>query len=171
MKLLLAPHADDECLFSCYVLLRHQPLVLLCFPGATRHGDRHTREAELASAMEVVGCEWQSLVDAPDLEEALTRYNPEQVWAPLPEPDGNTDHNYVGELAARLWPDRTIFYTTYSPAGRTVRSEPVEFEPEWPAIKRQALACYQSQQANPGTREHFVRPLGEYLVQREDADL
>ena len=40
-NLLLAPHADDETLFACYTLLRHRPLVLLCFPGAERRMVRY----------------------------------------------------------------------------------------------------------------------------------
>lgn len=169
MKILLAPHADDETLFSCWTLLRERPEVILCLPGAPRHGTRDVRLTEFAAAMAVVGCSWLSLVDI-DLEQALGKLQPTHVWAPLPEPGGNHDHNLVGALAAKLWPGRVTFYTTYA-AARTIRGERVGCEPSWPAIKREALACYRSQQSHPGTREHFVRPLDEYVVQWEDAEL
>jgi LmbE family N-acetylglucosaminyl deacetylase len=169
VKILLAPHADDETLFACATLLREHPTVILCLPGATRHGGREVRLAEFTAAMVIVGCPWISLIDT-DLEPALARLNPEHVWAPLPELDGNTDHNMVGELAARLWPGKVTFYTTYTKTARTTRGSRVDCEPSWPAIKRRALACYRSQQEHPGTREHFVRPLDEYVVQWEDAD-
>ena len=103
------------------------------------------------------------------LEEVLARFDAEHIYAPLPEPDGNDDHNLVGELAARLWPGRVEFFTTYTLAGRTTLGRPVSYEPTWPDLKRKALACYQSQQAIPGMRAHFVRPLDEYVVPWEDA--
>ena len=164
MKILLAPHADDEVLFACATLISERPYVILCLPGAPRHGSRATRIAEFAAAMEIVGCTWINLVDD-DLEVALSRLNPEHVWAPLPEADGNTDHNFVGELAARLWPGKVSFYTTYTSTGRTTLGELVSTDPSWVAIKRKALACYKSQQERPGTREHFDRPLDEYMVE------
>lgn len=169
MKILLAPHADDAELFACYTLLRERPEVILCLPGAPRHGAREVRVAEFAAAMAVLGCTWLSLLDI-GLEPGLARLNPDHVWAPLPEPGGNSDHNLVGGLAAGLWPGKVTFYTTYS-AARTTIGDRVECEPSWLALKRQALACYRSQQAHPGTREHFVRPLDEYVVQWEDADV
>jgi len=167
MKILLAPHADDETLFACYTLLREKPLVVLCLPGAPRHGSPEVRRGELAKAMALLGCSWISLAHLPDLEEALARFSPAHVFAPLPEDDGNREHNLVGELAARLWPGDVTFYTTYTSSSRTTLGYPVPAEPEWPELKRRALACYESQAANRGTREHFLRPLDEYLVSWE----
>jgi LmbE family N-acetylglucosaminyl deacetylase len=163
VKILLAPHADDETLFACFTLIRERPTVILCLPGAPRHGSLEERTAELAAAMEIVGCPWISLADT-EFELALGRLNPEHVWAPLPEPEGNDDHNLIGELAVRLWPDKTTFYTTYTPAARTTRGERVTYDSSWLAIKQEALACYTSQLSRRGTREHFERPLDEYLV-------
>lgn len=168
MKILLAPHADDETLFACWTLLRERPTVILCLPGAPRHGTPDVRLAEFAAAMAIVGCPWATLIDYGLA--GLEGLTADHVWAPLPELGGNGDHNMVGELAARLWPGKVTFYTTYT-AARTTRGDRVECEPSWLAIKRRALACYTSQQAHPGTREHFVRPLDEYVVQWEDAEL
>ncbi len=170
MKLLLAPHADDAELFACYTLLRERPNVVLCLPGAERHGSFDVRLAEFESAMAVIGCDWISIVDEPEpLEQVLTRFDAEHIYAPLPEPDGNDDHNLVGELAARLWPGKVTFYTTYTPGARTTRGERVPSDPSWLGLKRKALDCYRSQQAIPGIRAHFTRPFDEYLVPWEEA--
>lgn len=163
MKLLLSPHYDDETLFASYTLLRHHPLVVFCFAGSPRFGSRDTRIGEAKAAMSVLGCQWQEDEDG-DLGERLAGFSPETVWAPFPEPDGHHDHNRVGVLAARLWPDRTAFYTTYTTNGRSTAGVPVATEPGWADLKRLALACYESQSSNPATRPHFDRPLDEYVV-------
>ncbi len=170
MKILLTPHADDETLFACYTLLRERPNVVLCLPGAERHGALEVRLAEFEAAMATLGCSWISVADEPDsLEEVLTQLSADHVFAPLPEPDGNDDHNLIGELAARLWPGMVTFYTTYTPGARTTRGQAVPFDPSWRALKRKALDCYRSQQAIPGIRAHFTRPLDEYLVPWSEA--
>lgn len=171
MNVLLAPHADDETLFAAYTLLRHRPLVILCLQGAARHGDPDVRAAELADAMALLGCDWDDVSRAADLENVLSLYTwtADHVWAPLPEPGGNSGHNKVGELAAKLWPRRVTFYATYTNAGRTITGEPVQYEQWWPGLKRNAMACYRSQLAHPGTRPHFERPLDEYVVSGEAA--
>ncbi len=175
MKILLAPHADDETLFAAYTLLREKPLVVLCRTGAPRHGSFVTRLAEFAAAMEILDCPWFTIAhehaDEDDLLELdLRQFDPDHVYAPLPEPDGNDDHNLVGETAARLWPGQVTFYSTYTPGARTTQGEAVPFDPSWPALKRKALACYQSQQAIPGIRAHFNRPMDEYLVSWAEAE-
>ncbi len=165
MKILLAPHADDETLFAAYTLLREKPFVVLCFAGAPRHGEYLVRRAEFGAAMLTLGCDWGSLAGEPEpLEQALARFDPEHVWAPLPEENGNDDHNLVGEIAARLWPGKVTFYATYTPGARTTRGQLVPADPMWHTLKRKALDCYRSQQAIPGIRAHFTRPLDEYLV-------
>ncbi len=173
MKILLTPHADDETLFACYTLLREKPLVVLCLPGAERHGAFDVRLAEFVAAMAVIGCPWGNIADDDDperLERALERLNAEHVYAPLPEPDGNTDHNLVGEMAARLWPGNVTFYATYTADAKTTLGHEVAFDEGWPDLKRTALACYPSQQQNRLTRAHFHRPLDEYLVSWAEAE-
>ena len=172
MRIFLSPHPDDEALFGAYTLLRERPNVVLCLPGAERHGSFDVRLAEFAAAMAILGCDWVSIAEEQEpLEEVLARFDAEHIYAPLPEPDGNDDHNLVGDLAARLWPGRVEFFTTYTLAGRTTLGQPVPYEPAWPDLKREALSCYRSQYAIPGMRAHFARPLDEYLVAWENAEL
>lgn len=163
MKLLLAPHFDDETLFSAFVCLRERPLVLFCFDGAPRHGSFDVRRGEAQEATRILGCEALALRETPEtLEERLSVFDASHVWAPLPEEGGNSDHNLVGEIAGRLWPGRVTFYATYTESGRTTIGAPVPADPDWVALKREALACYQSQSANPATKSHFERGLDEY---------
>jgi len=162
VKLLLEPHPDDAVLFAAYTLLEHSPLVMVCYPGAPRHGSPETRLAETGAAMRLLGCDWLP-PPAGDLEATLALYDPERVWAPLPEPGGNSDHNTVGNLAVSLWPGKVTYYTTYTDDGRTT-GEPVEKRDGWEALKMRALACYRSQLEHSATRPHFERGLDEYVV-------
>ncbi len=170
MKLLLSPHPDDETLFAAYTLLEHQPLVIVCYPGAPRHGSPETRLAETGQAMRLLGCDWLPPPSG-DLEATLALYDPEHVWAPLPEPGGNSDHNTVGELAVELWPWKVTWYTTYTAEGRTTVGDRVETRDGWETLKLRALSCYQSQIKHSGTRPHFHRGLDEHVVEPRHAEV
>lgn len=136
---------------------------MFCFDGAPRHGSFAVRWKEALAATEILGCEAHALrADYTMLQAQLSGFDPEHVWAPLPEEGGNGDHNIVGEVAERLWPDRVSFYATYTSSGRSEIGYPVPAEPGWDTLKREALACYRSQSSNPQTRPHFERDLGEY---------
>ena len=163
MKLLLAPHMDDEALFAALICLRERPLVLFCFDGAPRHGSFEVRWAEAQAATRILGCEALALRETPEtLEERLSAFDPEHVWAPLPEEGGNAEHNIVGETAARLWGDRTSYYSTYTDSGRSTIGWPIPAKPDWVQVKRNALACYRSQIEHPATRPHFAAGFDEY---------
>lgn len=168
MKLLLAPHFDDEALFAAYVCLREHPTVVFCFDGAPRHGSFEVRSDEARVAMDVLGCDWVALRATPEsLADRLTDFaDVEHVWAPWPESGGNSEHNFVGDVAAGLWPDRVSFFTTYTDAGRTIQGERLLPEADWPVRKRAALACYRSQRLLAETRPHFKRGLDEYVIER-----
>ncbi len=167
MNLLLAPHPDDETLFAAYTLLEHKPLVLVCYPGAARHGAPERRLGELADAMRVLGCDWHS-PPLGDLATYLRGFDADHVWAPYPEDGGHSAHNRVGELAVELWPGRVTWYTTYTEEGRSTAGALVSPKDGWQELKVRALNCYASQIAHPGTRPHFKRGLEEYLVQPAD---
>jgi LmbE family N-acetylglucosaminyl deacetylase len=168
MKLLLAPHCDDETLFAAYTILRHRPLVIICYDGRPRYWPPDVREAESAAALAILGATYRHLHCDPDdrgaLELALRAYEPEAVWAPLPEQRGDSHHNRVGEVALALWPERLTYYTTYTDADRSIQGDRVPEEAGWPELKQQALGCYRSQIEHPGTRPHFERGLAEYVV-------
>ncbi len=166
MKLLLAPHFDDESLFAAYICLREQPDVLFCFDGAPRHGSFETRWAEARQATRHLGVTAVALRATPEtLADHLAAFDPEHVWAPWPEPGGNSEHNLVGDIASGLWPDRISYYTTYAESGRTTEGRQLDAEPGWAATKARALACYGSQLDNPGTRPHFERAFHEYVIE------
>jgi LmbE family N-acetylglucosaminyl deacetylase len=176
MTVFLSPHNDDETLFGAYTLLRYRPLVIVCFRSAGDWGPAAVREAETAAAMNVLDCQWQqwSHPDTPRIpdwtkveQSLLTLEEPGRVWAPAPEEDGHDQHNGIGELAARLWPDRVTWYTTYTRhGGRSDWGEPVPYEPHWPRLKQAALDCYESQARDPRTGKHFRRPLDEFYAPR-----
>ncbi len=163
MKLLLAPHPDDETLFATYTLLEHHPLVVFCYPGAPRHGTPEQRMTEAAAAMRILGCDFLPPPDG-DLEATLALYDPEHVWAPYPEPGGHSAHNRIGDLAVELWPGKVTWYTTYTTDGRSRNGDAVEPLDGWETLKLRALSCYQSQITNRGTAPHFHRGLEEYVV-------
>lgn len=164
--LLLAPHHDDETLFAAYACIAYRPTVVVCYPGALRHGGPATRQAETAAAMGVLGCRTTVAYDADTgLEEMVAAADDGAlVFAPLPEEGGHSDHNRVGELAASMFPGRVRFYTTYTAAGRSTCGDRVDVQPGWDDLKRKALACYPSQLRRRGTRVHFEQPLDEYVV-------
>lgn len=173
MKIFLSPHCDDESLFGAYTILRHRPQVLVCFNGrkAKHLADDHEREAETRAAMDILGAEVGFLrcrcvpADWDTLEQRLRHLDPEVVWAPLPEDDGQSGHNGVARLAIRLWPGRVAFYATYTGKGTKTRlAAPVPVEPGWAELKEQALACYQSQIDREGTRQHWEQGLDEYVI-------
>jgi len=165
VRLLLSPHFDDETLFAGLICIRERPLVLFCFDGAPRHGSFDVRWREAQEATRVLGCDALALREIYEtLEERLSVFDPEHVWASLPEEGGNADHNFVGEIAERLWPGRVSFYATYTDEGRSEVGYPVPADPEWVQRKREAMACYESQLAHPYTAPHFSAELAEYEV-------
>lgn len=159
----LAPHPDDEALFTAYTLLRHRPkvaVVLSCPPV-------EERAAESRQACELLGVEveqWEHDEAGPDWTAVggQIRRLKGRVWAPWPELDGHEHHNAVGILVEELIPRaRVTYYTTYTPKGRT-QGDPVETEPGWPDLKLRALGCYTTQRSRIAA--HLERGLDEYEV-------
>lgn len=174
MKLFISPHNDDEVLFGCFTILRERPMVLIVTDSARQAAKGITaaqRHTETRAAMDILGNIDVRFLRIPDnaLEETelrdrlnsfVRRYGPfEHVFAPAPEPDGNVDHNLIGNLE---WDIPTTRYLTYTKAGKSRSSKLVYFEKDWPAIKALALTCYVSQLREPSTQDHFLRDQYEY---------
>lgn len=175
MNILLAPHNDDEVLFASYTCLRHKPKVIVVlrsfieetWPGPTWR----EREAETQAATQILGCEYEQWTwpdSNPPWDEIrgqLARLQPDMVWAPLPEEDGHPHHNAVGEIARDLYPN-VDFYSTYVRTGptKTTTGTLVEPEPDWEALKRAAMGCYQTQANHPATHLPFdTWEIDEYI--------
>ncbi len=180
MRLLLAPHSDDETLFAAYVQLGEQPLVVVCLKGRrARHLPANgTREAESRASALLLGTEVafvDSPCDPPDwrrVELELERVDdPDHVYAPLPELDGAPQHNAVGNLAVGLYgPERVTFYATYTlHSGRSQVGAQVLELGGWRTRKLQALSCFRSQSSKADTAMHFHRDQAEYLTPAADA--
>jgi len=172
MKRLLSPHNDDAALFASFTILRERPLVVTvldshkqCTAGGPTMVQRR-REDE--AAMVVLGAPvmfWGASDAAPnwpDIEDQFRAFfnQPEMVYAPAPEPDGQSDHNAVGLMAGRIFKN-VKYYLTYTTAGKS-KGVPVNYEPGWAIKKLQALACYESQIRQRNQVEHFLREQGEY---------
>ena len=166
--LLIAPHADDECLFACYQLIRLKAKVLVCLDSGLN------RYLELEAAMDVLGREFRMLwVDEtkPDWTAVLKGIGEEArqagtVIGPAFEEGGHEHHNEVARLVGQLGHSHKIHYLTYrrghgrSTDGLVVKSTRAERD-----LKLAALQCYQSQWEDPATAPWF--PGGEYSTYLE----
>jgi LmbE family N-acetylglucosaminyl deacetylase len=162
VKILLAPHADDETLFACYTLLRERPLVILCLPGAPRHGSPEVRPRRWRYS-DVAGSASPTCPTSRKRSDDSARLTSSHRCRRPTETVNTTSLASSLRASGRA----VTFYTTYTSSSRTTLGYPVPAEPSWPELKRRALACYESQATNRGTREHFLRPLDEYLVSWE----
>lgn len=182
--LLLSPHnlGDDETLFASYLCLMYEPHVIVCLRSARMADPNYpggmpisaeTRELETAAAMEVLGCtweQWQILDNYPrgwerQLRAKLSTLDPDLIFAPAPELGGHQQHNVIGEMASKLFGDRTQHYLTYTSAGRSTDGVQVPHPPGWVDTKRQALSCYRSQAEHPATKHWFEQEdLREFIV-------
>jgi len=169
----LSPHNDDETLFGAFTILGDRPRVIVCFRSvvqAQQYGIPHAvREAETAEALRCLGLEgyeqWTISDAQPDwvrLHDQIAQIEASVIYAPLPEADGNAQHNRVGLMAAKLH-GKGLYYATYTTKGKSREGRRVVFEPRWPWLKMKALACYQSQATLPSTYDHFLRDQYEYL--------
>lgn len=175
----LSPHNDDAALFGAFTVLRHRPLVVTVLRSRVqeRYGiTAAERELEDAAAMKVLGAGgWQqwTFEDAdPNWSKVRAALrglgDVDLVFAPAIEDDGHGQHNRIGELADEVFgPDKVTHYLTYTRKnGKSTAGILVEAEPDWMALKLQALACYRSQVDNPkaGCAVHFYRDQQEYFA-------
>lgn len=192
-SLLLVPHCDDETLFASHIVMRYNPDVKVVYLPS-QHEEESTRRHEMAAALShLSGVTWdpwdvewlggREREPMHSLEEQLSKWCPpelflerdpdaeyyEHVFAPLPEPGGHPEHNYVGTVAVELWGKvRTTLYTTYTRTGGRTTSEGQEVElPAWMIQRKlRALAEYISQIEQPSTRPWFCQMLDlrEWIV-------
>ena len=176
MKLLLAPHNDDECLFAAYTLMREKPLVIVVTDSDLAEGvTAHQRREESKRACELLGVPvaFLGLKDGTleqlkgDLRLRLEPFASQswsQVYAPAIQ-GGHKDHDALGEVVSTMF-STVGYYATYaagelfSPAGREIKPTPEEVE-----RKNKALDCYPSQirLARAQSRFDVVRGRSEYL--------
>lgn len=186
LDVLIAPHNDDEVLFTTFLLLRYKPHVVVCLRSHKQDNNWARRELETAAAMEKLGCtweQWQHPDVAPDwpsvkrmIDDLANRY--ERCFAPYPrfaangwsndEPqprDGVKQHDRIGEIAQESFGEgRYVGYLTYTKAGKDEGGNKVPFDPEWPLLKLEALALYKSQIFRPEIVPHFLGGLQEYVA-------
>lgn len=178
MKLFIAPHNDDECLFGAFTIMREKPIVLVVtesYRQAERGGLPTVRRNESIAAMEILGAPVMFLgipdarLDEEGLVERLSVMESsgsfDKVFAPAYYINGNPDHNIVSKAAERVFGERVVYYSTYRLDDLEPKGD-IEIVPtdEEARIKDRALDCYHSQLAlNPA---HFeaVRGKNEYYV-------
>lgn len=175
--LLFAPHADDETLFASHALLALQPMVVICYPSERDYGDTAVRTEESRRAAAIFGAgpveQWHGgtvdelAAQMRALDEAL---RPARVWAPA-LPCSHPHHVAVAEAAAQVFGDRVVRYHTYVGLEKTRQGVRVPIEGRAAELKRQALACYETQRTHPRACVFYDESrfeLDEYL---EAADL
>lgn len=168
---LLEPHSDDGVLFSCFNLIRYQPLLITVLASVKQDRlgvSQIMRESETVEACVELGLpdfrQWLYPDDDPDwdaVEAAMRVVNdleqPEIVFAPAVEDGGHEQHSAVGEIAVRVFGNRVLSYCTYRRGSLRTRTEhEVPFEPEWVALKLRAMACYRSQIGLSQTLPWFI---------------
>lgn len=158
MKLFLSPHSDDAELFGAFTIQRECPHVIVCTESWIQfnRGTGITQEQrwqETIEASEVLGYPLLNLgirddeVTEEKLEEALTKYVDkfEMVYAPMLQ-HGNICHDMVHNVAKKLWGDKMIEYSTYTPNVLwTIGNVEVIPTPEELEKKNRALMCHKSQ--------------------------
>ncbi len=181
MRLLLAPHSDDECLFAAYTIMRHKPVVVVCTsydggrgPSANdRYAESFHAMSELGATVRFMGMK-ESLINELDLFN-LIKYNCNDdmrlidcIYAPDIR-GGHAHHDIVSSVAKRLgeaWDIPIIYYATYTkdslkPFG-DIEIVPTEAEFQ---LKKRALACYKSQwKLNPQHFEAVLEARSEFYV-------
>lgn len=152
MKIFLAPHNDDECLFGLDILIEERPLVVIVTHSTLQGDNGFERALESYKAIKDLGlsiCYLQ--IDEDKLtEEALVDklgkfYTTDVVY--IPKESDNEQHNLVRETAKKIFRN-TYEYDNYL-------NGVVSKETKYPEIKKQILKHYKTQIENPLTRHYF----------------
>lgn len=173
IKILLSPHNDDESLFASAILNRERPHVIFVTDGIKHESkgiSRYTRRLESIKAMAVFNLPvtflglWDTGIDKLALAHLLSGFDPDVVYAPFPDPEGNIDHYEVGIIAREIWGDKVRYYSTYKLHDLTPQGDvEIKLTEREQDMKEKALACYPSQVAI--NKPHFdaVKGKSEYL--------
>lgn len=179
-KVVIAPHNDDEILFTGYTLMRHRPQVLIVtdsFIQAERgdYGcDAETRRNESISACAFLGCPVTFLgirdteLTERVLRERLKNLEAETIYIPAYHENGNPQHNLVNKVCTQLFPKEKIEqYCSYSKTDLLIQGN-YEVKPteEEKALKNKAMNFYVSQINLDTMASHFeyIRNQSEWLM-------
>lgn len=162
---LFSPHADDECLFAAFSIIRYRPRVVICFPSSGDYGDTATRTGESREAVAILGggpvVQWSGEDITAQMRALDAELRPTIVFAPDMDAS-HPDHRAVAAAAAVVFGSRVRWFHTYNDMGKVRSGEPVPFEPGWTQMKRLALECYRSQLAHQRAKAFFADDLAEY---------
>lgn len=165
MNLFFTPHADDECLFGAFTLIREQPRVIVCCPSSGDYGSTELRFRETQDAIGRLGVgsaiQWNGEALVGKMRSLDHAERPVRVWAPDPD-TSHPQHQAVHVAAADVFGDRLSTYHTYRDGLKVRAGQRVPFEPAWIGQKLAALACYQSQWSHPRAHVFFTWDLEEY---------
>ena len=179
MNLVIAPHNDDETLFTAYTLIHEKPLVAIVTDSFIQpnRGDigcsSEERWQESVSACKILGCPVIRLGIRDDsltrevLESEFKKFvGFEKVYVPAIQ-GGNWQHDLISKVATEVFGSACVYYTTYTKTELWTKGK-TEIAPvaEESALKIAALKCYQSQINLPSTRPHFEAVLdkSEWLL-------
>lgn len=152
MKIFIAPHNDDECLFGLDILIEEKPLVVIVTHSTLQVDNGFERALESYRAIKDLGlsiCYLQ--IDEDKLtEEVLSEklgmfYTTDTVF--IPGESDNPQHNLVRETAKKIFRN-TYEYDTYL-------NGVVSKETKYPEIRREILKHYKTQIDNPLTKHYF----------------
>ena len=153
MKIFLAPHNDDECLFGLDILIEERPLVVIVTHSTLQGDNGFERALESYKAIKDLGlsiCYLQ--IDEDKLtEESLVDklgkfYTTDVVY--IPKESDNEQHNLVRETAKKIFRN-TYEYDNYL-------NGVVSKETKYPEIKKQVLKHYKTQINIEATKHYFL---------------
>lgn len=165
-SLVISPHSDDACLFMSYTLIREKPLVLTVTSSfiQSNRGDDITAQQRIQEdieAMKIVGCSIvfgglrDDVLDEWGITNLLSKFNNfDKIYIPAVM-GGNPQHDLIGQVALKLWP-QAIKYATYkSREWKSKGTKEILPTKKDLILKGKALDCYKSQINLASTRPHF----------------
>jgi hypothetical protein len=100
------------------------------------------------------------------MREYEAQHSPDEAWAPHAQAS-HPHHLEASKAAAEVFGERVRWYHTYDAGGKVRSGRLVRPRKGWADIKRQALACYQTQATHPRARVFYdeaVYELDEYAA-------